>query len=185
MSEKKGEIEKIPRDKRIREEISAYPLDVAKEIDRLLSSFPLWPPIERRWPWPDAPGWPMTLWPWLVRTPKTTLPEIRAPFCDLVDAGKEYKLRAEMPGISKDKINITVDKNSIEISAEAATDTDEHEAKGYVSRERAYSKLYRSMEFPEEVIPERAEANYENGMLEVKLPKKTPTEITKHKVKVK
>ena len=179
MSEKKGEIEKVPINKKIREEISAYPHEVAREIDRLLSSFPQWPPIERRWPWPDAP-WHTTMWPWFVRTP-----EIRAPFCDLVDAGKEYRLRAEMPGISKDKINITVDKNSIEISAEAATDTNEHEVKGFVSRERTYSKLYRSMEFPEEVIPEKAEANYENGMLEVKLPKKTPTEVTKHKVNVK
>lgn len=78
---------------------------------------------------------------WFVRTP-----EIRAPFCDLVDAGKEYKLRAEMPGISKDKINIIVDKNSIEISAETATDTDEHEAKGYVRRERIHFNERRIVE---------------------------------------
>ena len=111
-------------------------------------------------------------------------PEIRAPYYDLIDMGKEYKLRAEIPGIPRDKIDITIDTTSVEISAEAKTETDE-EKKGYVSRERTYSSLYRSVAFPEEVIPEKAEATYRDGILELTVPKKIPTEIIKHKVHLK
>ena len=116
--------------------------------------------------------------------PRITLPEVRAPFCDLVDTGKEYKLCAEMPGIPKEKIDISIDKDSIEISAEARTEI-EDEKKGYVSRERSYSSFFRSMSFPEEVLPNKAEATYDNGVLEIKVPKKTPTGAKKHKVKIK
>jgi HSP20 family protein len=140
--------------------------------------FPSW--IERRWPWPDRP-WP-AIWP--VGVSRLKLPEVRIPCCDLIDMGKEYKLRADIPGIPKDKIDITINKGGVEISAEAKTETDE-EKKGYVSRERTYASLYRSMAFPEEVVPEKAEATYQDGVLELRAPKKTPTEITKHEVHLK
>jgi HSP20 family protein len=178
MPEKKEDV-KLPVRRR-HEMVPWYPPEVAAEIDRLYGDiFPPW--IERRWPWPDRP-WPSTIWPWGVSRMK--VPEVRAPYCDLIDMGKEYKLRAEIPGIPKDKIDITIDRTSVEISAEAKTETDE-EKKGYVSRERTYSSLYRSMAFPEEVVPEKAKATYQDGILELRVPKKTPTEMTKHKVQLK
>ena len=105
-------------------------------------------------------------------------------FCDLIDTGKEYRLCAEIPGIPKDKIDINVDGDSIEISAEAQTESEE-EKKGYVGRERTYSKFYRSMNFPEQVIPEKAQATLENGILDIIVPKRVPTEAKKRKVKIK
>jgi len=129
----------------------------------------------------DRP-WPPAIWGRGLSRLKA--PEIRAPYYDLIDMGKEYKLRAEIPGIPRDKIDITIDTTSVEISAEAKTETDE-EKKGYVSRERTYSSLYRSVAFPEEVIPEKAEATYRDGILELTVPKKIPTEIIKHKVHLK
>lgn len=156
-----------------------YPPEVAAEIRQWFSDlFPSW--HERHWPWPDRP-WPATIWPWSL---SRSVSDVKVPSCDLIDMGKEYKLRAEMPGIPKDKIDITVDKESVEISAEAKTESDE-EKKGYVSKERAYTSLYRHMAFPEEVLPEKAEATYQDGILELTVPKKTPTEIIKHKVQLK
>ncbi|WP_455367396.1 Hsp20/alpha crystallin family protein [[Eubacterium] cellulosolvens] len=165
---------KVPVRKGKGEMVSWHPSDIFKEMDRVFDDFrvgfeSLFLP-ERRWTWP-------------IRMPRITLPEVRAPFCDLVDTGKEYTLCAEMPGIPKEKIDINIDKDSVEISAEAKIET-EAEKKGYVSRERSYSRFYRSMSFPEEVLPDKAEAKYENGLLNLKVPKKTPTEIKKHKVKI-
>jgi hypothetical protein len=55
----------------------------------------------------------------------------------------------------------------------------------FVRRERTYSRIHRSLAFPEEVIPDRAEATLKDGLLEVRIPKKTPTEVKKHKVEIK
>jgi len=175
MSEEKKEAEKVPLRKKRGEIVSWRPSEFVSEMDRLFDDFRsglesfFWP--ERRWTWP-------------IRMPRLTLPEVRTPFVDLIDTGKEYRVCAEIPGIPKDKIDINIDQNSIEVSAEAKIETEE-EKKGYVSRERTYSSFYRSMNFPEEVSPEKAEAAYENGVLEIRVPKKTPTEVKKQKVKVK
>ena len=172
MPDKKEET-KLPVHKK-HEMVPWYPPELVAEIDHWFNELPSW--FERRWPWPSA------MWP--GGASRLKLPEVRAPYCDLIDMGKEYKLRAEIPGIPKDKIDITIEKAGVEISAESKTETDE-EKKGYVSRERTYSSFYRNVAFPEEVVPEKAEATYQDGILELTVPKKTPTEIVKHKVHLK
>ena len=104
---------------------------------------------------------------------------------DLVDAGKEYHVCAEVPGIPKEKIDVTITKDNIEISGKAEVERKEEE-KGFVVQERGYSEIYRQMSFPEEVLPDKAEATLNKGLLEIKIPKKTPTlEVKKHKVEIK
>ncbi|MDP8219517.1 MAG: Hsp20/alpha crystallin family protein [Candidatus Theseobacter exili] len=123
------------------------------------------------------------LWgrPWGIEP----LMKIREPYMDFVDKEEEYQINAEIPGIPKDKIDITVTKNSIEISAKIEVEKKDEE-KGYIVKERSYSEIYRKQSFPEEVIPEKAEATVKNGVLEIKIPKKTPTpESKKHKLEIK
>ncbi len=122
--------------------------------------------------------------PWIRPWSPFQLPDVREPSTDLVDAGKEYRVHAEIPGISKENLNITVATRGIEIEGEAKTDIEE-EKEGFIRRERSYSKVHRSLPFPEEVIPEKAEATLKDGLLEVRIPKKTPTEVKKHKVEIK
>ncbi len=112
------------------------------------------------------------------------LPETRRAFADLIDAGKEYRVRAEVPGIPKDKLNISVTPRGVKIEGEAETNIDE-EKEGYVHKERTWSKIRREVAFPEEVIPERADAVVKDGVLELTVPKKNPTEVKSHKVQVK
>ena len=112
------------------------------------------------------------------------LPETRRAFADLIDAGKEYHVRAEVPGIPKDKLNISVTPRGIRIEGEAETKIDE-DKEGYVHKERTWSKVRRELAFPEEVIPDQAEAEVKNGVLEVKVPKKNPTEVKVHRIQVK
>jgi HSP20 family protein len=129
-----------------------------------------------------------SIWaPWELEPMEPYMAEfpVREAFADLEDAGKKFVVRAEVPGISKDKIDVNVTKNDIEISAETGTEKEEKK-KGYVFRERGHSSFYRRIVFPEEVVPQKAESTMKDGVLEVDVPKKTPTpELKKHKITVK
>ncbi len=112
------------------------------------------------------------------------LPETRRAFADLIDAGKEYHVHVEVPGIPKDKLNISVTSRGVKIDGEAETNIDENK-EGYVHKERTWSKVRRELTFPEEVIPDQADAVVKDGILELTVPKKNPTEVKSHKVQVK
>jgi HSP20 family protein len=127
---------------------------------------------------PIGPSWMRPWSPWFE------LLEVREPSTDLVDAGKEYRVHAEIPGVPKENLNITVTARGIEIEGEAKTEIEE-EKERFVRRERAYSRVHRSLAFPEEVVPDQAEATLKDCLLEVRIPKKTPTEVKKHKVAIK
>jgi HSP20 family protein len=104
---------------------------------------------------------------------------------DLIDTGTEYQVCVEVPGITKDQIDITVTKDDIKITGKAAVERRGDET-GFVVRERGYSEIYRKMAFPDAVIPERAEATITDGLLNITIPKKTSTpDDTKHKVEIK
>jgi len=104
---------------------------------------------------------------------------------DLIDTGREYRVCAEVPGIPKDKVDVIITKDSIEISGKSEAEKVE-EDRGFIIKERGYSEIFRKLSFPEEVIPENAEATLKNGILEVRIPKKKPTpEEEKYKVEIK
>jgi HSP20 family protein len=121
-------------------------------------------------------------WDWISLKPDVP---IREATVDLVDEGNRFVLHAELPGVAKDKIDVALTNDGIEISAETDFETEER-AKAFVVRERVYSHVYKQLSFPEDVIPEKAESTFKDGLLEVCVPKKTiaPTPI-KHKVAVK
>jgi HSP20 family protein len=124
-----------------------------------------------------------TPWEWAIK-PYTELP-IRAAYSDLIDEGNRFLVRAEVPGIPRDKIDVTVTKDGIEISGETGTENEEKD-RNYVVRERSYSSIYKILDFPEEVIPEKAECTLRNGILEVSVQKKAPVPpAKKHKLEVK
>jgi HSP20 family protein len=167
---------RVPVKKRKKGEIVPWqPSQFLSEMDRMFDDF-------RRgfesMLWPIRAGWPR------LAFPSFELPEVREPSTDLIDAGNEYRVCVEMPGIPKEKVDLSITPRGIEVSGEAKTQIEE-EKEGYVHKERGYSKIYRSLSFPEDVLPDKAEATLNNGILEVKVPKKTPTEVKKHKVSIK
>ena len=110
---------------------------------------------------------------------------VREATVDLVDEGNKFVVHAEMPGVAKDKIDVALTKDGIEISAETDVET-EDTGKNFVVRERIYSHIYKQLSFPEEVIPEQAESTFRDGLLEVSIPKKKIAPAPKkHKVTVK
>jgi len=101
--------------------------------------------------------------------------EYREPFIDVVDGDKEIIATAEMPGLEKNDIKINVSEDMLEISAETKQE-EKKEEKGYIYRERRSGSYYRSISLPSPVDPDNSKATYENGVLEIKMPK---TEVKK------
>jgi HSP20 family molecular chaperone IbpA len=121
-------------------------------------------------------------WDWVSLKP---VAPVREATVDLVDEGNRFVVHAEMPGVAKDKIDVALTKDGIEISAETDVET-EDQGKNFVVRERVYSHVYKQLAFPEEVVPEKAESTFRDGLLEVCVPKKTVLPAPKkHKVAVK
>jgi len=108
----------------------------------------------------------------------------RLPALDIVDAGNEYHLDIEMPGIRKEDVKIEVSDNSIEISAETVKD-DKKEGKNYMWRERHSGRFHRILPLPRDVQADKVDAQMEHGVLKVILPKKAARSSKKKKVSVK
>ena len=117
------------------------------------------PPVPVFFPWADGERVPSVL-----RNAPT----------DVTDTGKGYKISAEIPGIPKDRLDIRIRGSSVEIRAEHENQT-EKKGDEFVRRERSFQGFYRSVELPEPVVATEAKARLENGVLEIELPKQTPT----------
>jgi len=90
---------------------------------------------------------------------------------DLSEDDKAYTIRAEIPGVNKDDIKIQVDGNRVSISAETKQEKEEKEGERVIRRECYQGSSYRSFSLDSEVDETKAQAKYENGMLELTLPK--------------
>jgi HSP20 family protein len=92
---------------------------------------------------------------------------------DLIDNGNSYTVNAELPGFTKDQVDVQINKDGLAIHAECKEEK-EAKRKSYLHRERAYSSLQRFIAFPEEVDPAKVEGSMKEGVLELKVPKKEP-----------
>jgi HSP20 family protein len=99
----------------------------------------------------------------------------RQPFIDVVDTEKEVVATAEMPGLKKEDIKINITDDRLEISTESKRE-EEKKSKEYFYKEIRSGSYYRSISLPSSVNPNGAKASYNNGILEVKMPK---TEVKK------
>lgn len=105
-------------------------------------------------------------------------PQIRM---DISEAGNEYVVKAEIPGVKKDDLHVSIDGNMVSISAEIKHEMVSGEGSKLLRGERCYGKTMRSFRLDQEVMEEQAAAKYADGVLELKLPKKngvTHKEIT-------
>ena len=105
----------------------------------------------------------------------------RAPAIDVTETDKTYVVKADLPGIKKDDINVTVHDGILTISAETSSDTETKDDDKVIRRERRYGKYYRSMSLNQQVDENAVKASYTDGVLELTLPKKeahTPKKIT-------
>lgn len=92
------------------------------------------------------------------------------PAMDLVETDHEYVLRADLPGVGEDDVNIELEDNVLTVSGERAA---EHEAnaEGFYRVERVSGSFARSLTLPAGVDSDRIQASFNRGVLEVRIPK--------------
>lgn len=91
---------------------------------------------------------------------------------DVTEEDKSYLVKAEIPGVNKDDIHVSVDGNQVSISAEVKQEKEEKEGKRVIRSERYYGNVYRSFTLGQDVDQSAAKAKYSAGVLELTLPKK-------------
>lgn len=99
------------------------------------------------------------------------------PYMDVVDRDNDIVVTADMPGVDKKDIKINIRGDMLDISAERKAEQEKKE-KGYVRHERSYSRYYRAIRLPAAVDKNKAKANFNNGVLEITLPKTEKTEMS-------
>jgi len=110
------------------------------------------------------------LWrPWRTEVAGERAPQIRI---DLSETDKDYTVKAEIPGVKKDDIDVRIDGNQVTISAEIKQDKEEKKDGRVLRSERRYGYASRSFMLDSDVDQASADAKYSNGVLELKLPKK-------------
>jgi len=117
---------------------------------------------------------------WLrpMRWPKE-VPDMQSIRIDMKEGDKAYTVHAEMPGVKKEDIHVTIDGNTVSISAEVKKDSEEKEGEKVLRSERYYGKVYRSFGLDREVDEANASATFKDGVLELVLPKKATTTARK------
>jgi HSP20 family protein len=92
------------------------------------------------------------------------------PAMDLVETDEHFVLKADLPGLAEEDVNLEVEDNVLTVSGERQA---EHEDRreGYVRVERSYGAFRRSLTLPEGVDPEGVSARFDKGVLEVHIPK--------------
>ncbi len=98
------------------------------------------------------------------------MPAIGEPYADMVETDKEVVFTAELPGVQKDKINLNVTENRIEVSVEAE-EKEEKKAEGIYEYHARYEGFKSSYSTPVPVDADKAKATYKNGVLEIRVPK--------------
>ena len=103
------------------------------------------------------------------------------PAMDLVETDHDLVLKADLPGLDKDDVNIEVKDGVLTVSGERKAEHEER-TDGFYRVERAFGTFSRSMSLPQRIDAERIGASFDKGVLEVRIPK--PEERKPHRVEI-
>jgi HSP20 family protein len=92
------------------------------------------------------------------------------PAMDLVETDEDFVLRADLPGLSEDEVKIELEDNVLTVSGERKSEHEDR-TEGYYRVERASGSFSRSLTLPEGVNAEAIKANFDKGVLEIRIPK--------------
>ena len=92
---------------------------------------------------------------------------------DVKEDDKAYTVRADIPGVKKEDIQVDVDGNMVSLRAEAKQEKEEKKGEKVIYSERSYGMASRSFSLPAEVDAKATKAEYKDGVLNLTLPKKS------------
>ncbi len=137
-------------------------LSVFEDFDQLFEDF-----LQRRWPAPSPGSWPGpgVFWPG-TRGSATE----RLPLVDVADEDTEIVVRAELPGVAKEDLDVSVVDRVLTIRASRSQEQEDRK-KDYYRREIRSGQFSRSVLLPAEVDADRAQASFSDGVMNLRLPK--------------
>jgi len=137
--------------------------EMRKDMDRLFEDF--FAPVTRRRRW--------------------LKPEVGVvvPNIEMYDRKNEIVLKAELPGVHKEDIDLTITKDSLTLKGEVKKE-EEVKEEDYYACERSYGSFTRTIALPVEVDSEKAKASFKNGVLEIVLPKREEAKPKEIKIEV-
>jgi len=138
--------------------------DMRKDMDRLFEEF--FSPITRR-----RRGW--------------LKPEmgVIVPNIEMYDRKNEIVVKAALPGVAKEDMDLTITKDSLTLKGEARKE-EEIKEEDYYASEISYGSFTRTIALPAEVDSEKAKASFKNGVLEIILPKREEAKPKEIKIEV-
>ncbi len=154
------------------------PLSAFRSMDRFFNDLTRW--------FDDFFWRPMRLWdyePFSLKIFEED-PLFRIPLANITEDDESYSITAELPGLEKGDLEITIHDGTLEVKGEKK---DEHEEKkeGYIRREYSSSSYYRYFKLPENIDEDNVDATLEKGILKLKLPKKEEEKKETKKIEVK
>lgn len=138
-----------------------------RDMDRMMEDF--FGRRVRPW-WPDR---------WF----RTDEMEVRAPAIDLFEDKDDIVVKAELPGMDKDNIEVNLADSTLTIKGEKKKE-EEIKEENYYRSERSYGSFIRTVELPKAVRTDKVKASFKNGILEVRVPKTEEAKAKEIKVKV-
>lgn len=106
-----------------------------------------------------------------------------APLVDVSEDDKEFLVKAELPGLKKEEVKVTVEDGVLTISGERKSEKEE-KTKKYHRIERAYGKFERSFTLPDKADPSKVTADFKDGVLQVHLAKTDKTTSAAREVQI-
>lgn len=91
---------------------------------------------------------------------------------DVKETGEAYTVDAEIPGVKKDDIQVSIDGNEVAIAAEVKRDVEEKDGEKWLRTERLHGRFERRFALPQEIDDGKASARFTDGVLSLTLPKK-------------
>ncbi|KAF0193208.1 MAG: HSP20 family protein [Gammaproteobacteria bacterium] len=123
-------------------------------------------PFRREWP-----DWASSLTPFEGKMPRV----------DVIDKEESVVVRAEVPGVKKDDLDISLSDNTVTIRGSLKHEEETKEGQ-YIRREMSRGEFSRTLTLPADVDASKAKATFSDGVLELTLPKQEPSR--RHKIKV-
>lgn len=131
-----------------------------------------------------ARPWPSADHPWFGRQSDDSTWSDAFPSVDVMEKKKELVIKAELPGLKEEDVNVEVADNLITLRGEKTAERTEEDDAFYLS-ERRYGSFRRSFMLPDNIKTDKISAKFRNGVLTVRLPKNTQAQQRNRRIEIK
>jgi len=155
------------------------PFSLFQEMDQLFDSLSSSMFNDTYWPFSRRRYRPLTL---RIREDD---PVFRTPLANISEDEENFNITAELPGIEKGDIELSIQDGMLEIKSEHKEEKKEEKDRELIRREWSSSNYYRAFKLPENIDEGKIDANLDKGILSIKIPKVEPPKPEKKKIEIK